>query len=133
MPESLRSIVGLGGLVCVVAAFVSGGLEAPGWQLPVIESARVRLAIGAFGALLLVVAVAGPVALARLTRPKTATYVVETVFYDGDAKIEVRAAGYTWTDDGKMCTFIDRDSQPVRTLQRATIVNIERRDEDGKR
>jgi hypothetical protein len=44
------------GIACMIAAIVGGGLKAFGIEIPVLASARRQLALGAFGALLLVAA-----------------------------------------------------------------------------
>ncbi|GAA2239835.1 hypothetical protein GCM10010413_46940 [Promicromonospora sukumoe] len=147
MTDSLRAIYATSGILCVLAAIVSGGVKAAGWELPVIETVWVRVTLAFFGASLLLVGAFYPAVLARLARPKMSTYVVTTrtssitstsgslanprvksSTWGGD-KIEISAARYERSGDGTSYTFFDSDGHPVREIWRSEVAKIERRDD----
>lgn len=147
VPDNLRAIYATGGILCVLAAIVAGGVKAAGWELPVIESDWIRIVLGLFGVGLLLVGAFYPAVLARLTRPKMGTYVITAPTTTitsasgaparprvkstkvGGGTTEIRAARYETSTDGSSITFFDRDGIPVREIWRSQVAKIERRDD----
>lgn len=147
MTDGLRVICFTGGLLCVLTAVLAEGVKVAGWELPVIESDRARIALGIFGAVLCLAAFVYSDVRDWLVRPRMRTYVVTTPkqgwsiaapgrevksgSWGGD-EIEIRAADYKESDDGKSWIFTDRDGQPVRTLSKSQVADIRRREGRSK-
>lgn len=137
MTDALKVTFGGVGAACLVAAAVGDGVKIAGSELPAVAlPARIGLLV--LGLAFIVIA------LWKSRRPRMVTFVVTTPrssiavpkgtierpYYQtrtfGGKLIEVRAASYRKSEDGKSYIFMDRDGQTVKELPSWKVGEIER-------
>lgn len=132
MNDGLRTALGVIGAGCLVAAVVGGDVKVAGSELPVIHGLPIRLLLAGLGLGLLWIA------MSRSKRPSIKTWLVTapttTIAAPGQrAKsfgghtIEIEAASYRKSDDGKAYLFLDRDGEPVREIPAHSVREVQRK------
>ena len=132
MNDGLRTTLGAIGACCLVAAVVGGDVKVAGSELPVIHDLWIRILLALLGLVLLWIAVS------RSRRPRNQTWLVtapttsiaapgQKVKSFGGHTIEIDAASYRKSDDGKTYIFLDRDGEPVREIPAHSVREVRRK------
>lgn len=123
------------GLMIVAAAVAGGGLEASGWQFPILQSWPRQLALGSLGIGMCCwwFFISQRPRCFVVTTPRSSISVpkgtlenprYETTHFGGH-RIEVKASRFFSTSDGQQVVFLDRWGSPVKMLPRSSIHQID--------
>lgn len=127
MTDGLQTIFGGAGVACLAAAVIGGNVKVAGSELPVVNSLITRILLATLGVVLIAAAL-------WRNRPRMKTFLVRqpTSYFDwvegsisnpttrtrvgGGRVVEIKAAGYRKSEDGKSYIFVDRHNQSVKEL-----------------
>jgi hypothetical protein len=137
--DGLQTVFGGAGVTCLVTAVIGGNVKVAGSELPIVNSPVARILLAILGVVLIAASlwrnrprmkmflVRQPTSSISWAEGPISNPTARTRVYGGQV-VEVKAAGYRKSEDGKSYTFVDRRDQSVKELPSWQVESIERSD-----